>query len=38
MMIEEIKAQPPHPVPDPENPFIHAFYRIPILPYRLGLY
>ena len=36
-MTEEIKAQPPHPIPYPENPIIRTFYRTPILLYRLGL-
>ena len=33
-MSEEIKVQPPHPIPYPENPIIRTFYRTPKLLYR----
>jgi deazaflavin-dependent oxidoreductase (nitroreductase family) len=36
-MTEEIKVQPPHPIPYPENPIVRTLYRTPILLYRLGL-
>ncbi len=36
-MSDEIKVQPPHPIPYPENAIIRTFYRTPILFYRLGL-
>lgn len=33
-MSEEIKVQPPHPIPCPENPIIRTFYQTPKLLYR----
>lgn len=36
-MTTEMKAQPPHPIPYPDNLIIRKLYRVPILLYRLGL-
>lgn len=36
-MTAEIKIQPPHPIPYPDNPITRKLYKTPILLYRLGL-
>jgi deazaflavin-dependent oxidoreductase (nitroreductase family) len=36
-MTDEMKIQPPHPIPYPDNPIMRKLYKTPILLYRLGL-
>ena len=36
-MTNEVKVQPPHPIPYPDSPIMRNLYKTPILLYRLGL-